>query len=103
VADGRLIVNESVDVTEAVRQIFLHLDKLEDAGISAQRTVRIRRETIFFLYEGGEAGKWRFDRPHSARARALHRETVIAGHRFGGSKHQVRYDHAIPLATLWTA
>jgi len=82
---------------EAVTQILKQLYGLScpPRGIN-----KIVRETIFFLYEGGDSCKCSFERPHFAAARALHREVLSRGERFGGRKSQVTYDHAIPWDTL---
>jgi hypothetical protein len=80
---------------EALRQILLQLYALVDLGMPWAKVRRVAREAIFFLYEGGEALKYHEDRPHSAAARALRKH----GKRLYSS-HGIRYEHAIPIATL---
>jgi hypothetical protein len=55
------------------------------------------RQTIFYIWEGGEPCKWQENRPHSAEARALRRSAKTA---FNGRNFKIGYDHAIPLSTL---
>src|SRR5690606_19577847 len=90
-----------VDAFEPARQILLQLYALNDAGLSPRRTDRIRRETLFFLLEGGEEQKWAWDRRHSEAARAAHRAALEERRRFPGQV-EVRYDHAIPITLLWS-
>lgn len=81
---------------EAVRQILLQLYVLVDAGMPQTQISRVVRETIFFIYEGGDTWKYHKDRTHSAAARALRG----SGKRFHSSTHPIIYDHAIPFATF---
>ena len=90
----------SDEIVEAVCHILAQLHRLTDLGLDPRRIDRIRRETIFFLYEGGEPTKWSFDRPHSAGARALHREARLLGRTFNSKNYPITYEHAVPLATL---
>jgi hypothetical protein len=60
------------------------------SGSTRRGTDGIIRKTIFFLYEGWEPAKWSFDRPHSAAARALHREARAAGRRFNSGTSSLR-------------
>jgi hypothetical protein len=93
-------MDEEHEVVEAFRQILIQLYGL--CGISRLRPGigKVVRETIFFLYEGGNAEKWSFERPHSAAARALHHDAHSNGVAFNGKTFPVVYDHAIPLNTL---
>ncbi len=87
-------------VVKAVRRILFQLYGLADRGLPEGQIDRIRRETIFFLYEGGDAAKWDLARPHSAAARKLR---VGAGGTASlplGIRKLVTYDHAIPLRCL---
>ncbi|HEV2350615.1 MAG TPA: hypothetical protein VG028_12295 [Terriglobia bacterium] len=84
-------------ILEAIRQILIQLYDLKPLPRGVNKLVR---ETIFILYEGGFPGKWSFERPHSAAARALHRHARSEGVPFNGKRFQVTYDHAIPLGTL---
>lgn len=81
---------------EAVRQILSHAFSIRrtDPTINVSPIVR---QTIFYIYEGGEPEKWKEHRPHSAAARACRR--AGAG-RFPSKDDPMRYDHAIPLARL---
>jgi hypothetical protein len=85
-----------LELARSVCVVINELYRLVDMGLSERRIDRVRREAIFFLYEGGEAAKWDNTRPHSAGARRLIAE-------IGRSKaiKQITYDHAIPLRTLW--
>lgn len=87
----------------ATARILGELALLHDRGAGTRYLDKLIRETIFFLFEGGEPEKWAVDRPHSAAARKLHRECLQQGRKFRGSRKglwQVTYDHAIPLAAL---
>lgn len=88
------------EVVRAVGEILRQLYRLEDIGINPNRLSRLRRETIFFLYEGGGDAKWNPERPHSARARALAREVIGKNITRAGFLKAVTYEHAIPLKTL---
>lgn len=88
------------EVVGAICVIFRELNKLVEAGLPTIRINRICRETIFFLYEGGEASKWHFDRPHTAAARLLHREALASNQPFTNRRFPITYEHAIPLTTL---
>ena len=89
-------------IVEAVRQILLQLQQLQNIGVDLNRLDRIRRETIFFLYEGGNAAKFDPDRPHSTAARAHAKESIGSGRRFHSHYFPIVYDHAIPLKLLRT-
>jgi hypothetical protein len=91
---------EEQEIIEAVCRILGELHRLTNLGLDPRRIDRIRRETIFFLYEGGDAAKWSFERPHSAAARRLHREARALGRSFNSKNYPVTYEHAIPLVTL---
>lgn len=93
-------MNQQPEVVEAVRLIIGELHRLVDAGMPARRIDRLQREVIFFLYEGGEAAKWDFRRPHSAGARQLREQTNAVGQHPLRCRRFLTYDHAIPLATL---
>jgi hypothetical protein len=88
------------EIVEAVCTIVSQLHRLTDLGLDPRRIDRIRRETIFFLYEGGDAEKWSETRPHSARARQLHHKAKEDGRRFNSKNYRITYEHAIPLVTL---
>lgn len=90
-----------LEIAGALCRILTELHGLTDKGLDGRRIDRVRREAIFFLHEGGEPAKWRFDRPHSAEARHMHLERKAACRRFPSKNDMVTYDHAIPLATLW--
>ena len=85
------------ETIEAVRQILKQLYGLSPPPRGINRIVR---ETIFFLYEGGDRGKWSVERPHSAEARARRNEAGSRNGRLNGRNFPVTYDHAIPLDTL---
>ena len=87
-------------VVKAVRRILLQLYGLADRGLPEGQIDRIRRETIFFLYEGGDAAKWDLTRPHSAAARKLRVEAGGTASLPLGIRKLVTYDHAIPLRCL---
>lgn len=87
-------------VVKAVRRILLQLYGLADRGLPEGQIDRIRRETIFFLYEGGDAAKWDLARPHSATARKLRVEAGGTASLPLGIRKLVTYDHAIPLRCL---
>lgn len=91
------------DIERAVGNILHELAVLKRSGAPKGLTDKLFRETIFYLFEGGEAGKWSYDRPHSAAARALHDQCRRKGLRFSGSRSgpwPVTYEHAIPLTCL---
>jgi len=77
------------DAAEAVRKIICALC---DVDPEIALTAPVLRQTIFYVWEGGEANKWRSDRPYSAAARQIRR--------IGIDRRILRYDHAIPLATI---
>ncbi len=85
------------EIVEAVRQILIQLYGLRSLPPGMNKIVR---ETIFFLYEGGDLDKWSFERPHSAAARALHHDARSKGVRCNGKQFPVVYDHAVPLDAL---
>ncbi|MBG0810910.1 hypothetical protein IY145_16190 [Methylosinus sp. H3A] len=85
---------------EAIRQILIQLHDLVDRGLPPQRIDKVRREAIFFLYEGGVAAKWSFDRPHSKAARVMHRNAREMGIPFNSGRFPITYEHAIPLKLL---
>jgi len=85
---------------EAVRLILQQLYRLSDLGFGEGKIDRIRREAIFFLYEGGDAAKWDRARPHSLAARALREATKTKGLLPLTVRKAVTYDHAIPLRCL---
>jgi hypothetical protein len=87
-------------IVEAVRQILIQLHDLADRGLPQQQIDKVRREAIFFLYEGGAAAKWSFDRPHSAAARDMHRRARETGILFNERRFRITYEHAIPLKLL---
>ena len=91
-------VHEEVDdrVIEAVRQIMLQLYHVSPAVVPHGRVIKIQRETIFYLYEGGEAAKWDPRRPHSKAARALGGTSL----KHAALQKLITYEHAIPLAVL---
>lgn len=85
---------------EAVRLILQQLYRLSDLGFAEGKIDRIRREAIFFLYEGGDAAKWDRARPHSLAARALREVTKGKGLLPLAVRKAITYDHAIPLRCL---
>ena len=88
------VIRENI---EAVRQISIQLFGLQ---LPQSAINKMARETIFFLYEGGESQKWSYERPHSAAARALHRQALAGRVRFSSATFPVTYDHAIPLNAI---
>lgn len=90
-------------VVAALAEILRQLNTLEDLGIKANRLAKLRREAIFFLYEGGGDHKWSEHRPHSAGARALMREVGSGLRSKGHALKLLTYEHAVPLATLASA
>jgi hypothetical protein len=93
----------ATDIERAVGNILHELAVLKRSGKPKGLTDKLVRETIFYLFEGGEAEKWSYDRPHSAAARALHDQCRAKGLRFSGSRSgpwPVTYEHAIPLTHL---
>lgn len=91
------------EVVKAVGEILRQLNRLEDLGINPNRLSKLRRETIFFLYEGGGDAKWAADRPHSARARAVRRQMDSRAISRADGLKQFTYEHAVPLKTLAVA
>ena len=61
---------------------------------------RIRRETIFFLYEGEDAAKWDLKRPHPSAARRLREQNAGKAVLPLNVRKAITYDHAIPLRCL---
>jgi hypothetical protein len=90
---------EDAEIARAVAAILGELNRLLALGLNENRVSKIRRETIFFLHEGGEQNKWAWERPHSSEARRRHAEYRAQGRAFNG-KAGVVYDHAIPLAMI---
>jgi hypothetical protein len=88
------------EVVKAVGAILRQLNKLEDLDINPNRLSKLRRETIFFLYEGGGDAKWATDRPHSARAREVRRQMDSKAIPRAEGVKQFTYEHAVPLKTL---
>jgi hypothetical protein len=91
------------ELRTSVTRILAELNRLERLGVDKRHLDKLIREAVFYLYEGGESAKWSFERPHSAAARALHRNCRERGLVFRGSRDglwQVTYNHAAPLALL---
>lgn len=97
--DRTASLNEDAAI-EAVRLILQQLYRLSDLGFAEGKVDRIRREAIFFLYEGGDAAKWDRARPHSLAARTLREATKTKGLLPLAVRRAVTYDHAIPLRCL---
>jgi hypothetical protein len=91
------------EVVKAVGAILRQLNRLEDLDINPNRLSKLRRETIFFLYEGGGDAKWAEDRPHSARAREVRRQMDTKSIPRAEGLKQFTYEHAVPLKTLASA
>ncbi len=91
------------EVVRAVGEILRQLNRLEKLGINQNRLTKLRRETIFFLYEGGGDAKWAVDRPHSAKARAVRRQMDNKTISRANGLKQFTYEHAVPLKTLAVA
>lgn len=82
---------------EAVRQIVLRI--LEAKTINQSITIGpVLRQTLFYIYEGGEANKWSRVRPHSVAARS-YRDGF--SYQKGAGVKGLRYDHAIPLSVIY--
>ena len=88
------------DTVEPLRRILIQLQELVDAGLPLRRVEKIRREAVFYLYEGGQAAQWDFSRPHSAAARRLRERSGATGPHCLGCRKQLTYDHAIPLVSI---
>jgi hypothetical protein len=78
---------------EAVRQILRQFERLAARDPQLDNG-RIRRQTIFYLYERPLLDKFCKDRPHSLAARSLRKR---GGRAWAKGR---RYDHSIPLVTL---
>jgi hypothetical protein len=96
---SHLIASERRAVA-AVQQILMQLYRLVDDGVPEKRIIKLCRETVFFLYEVRSLSKFDPERPHSAGARALHRDAIAARRKFSSPTYPIVYDHAIPLLTL---
>jgi hypothetical protein len=87
-------------VIAALAKIIQLLDKLESDGVNPSDIAKLRRETIFFLYEGGNKHKWNSERPHSKGARELLRAVENGAMRKSDARHLCTYEHSVPISSL---
>ena len=80
-----------LEIAQAVCGVFASVEALHAKGLPDARGSRVRREAVHFLWELRDQSKLAPERPHSAAARRQ-RQT--------GDTTDLRYEHAIPLATF---